>query len=166
MSTSSAAGLRRCVVCAQPVSPKKLVLVRDDRPAHRACRPVTGVPVRVAAEAAAAAAARKPKPPKPMSRTEMLRRIDELRRRDARRAAEQGRGKAGGRGAKSVGGGRGANSAKSPGGGRGAAKSAKSVKKVPGPGVGGSGEAGPQPYYGVEMKSVGGRWVQMRPDSE
>ncbi|MFE6786171.1 hypothetical protein ACFVFF_28335 [Streptomyces sp. NPDC057680] len=157
MSTSSAAELRRCVVCAQPVSPKKLVLVRDNRPAHRACRPVTGVPVRVAAEAAAAAAARKPKAPKPMSRAEMLRRIDELRRRDARRAAEQGRGKAGGRGAKSVGGGRGA--AKS-------AKSAKSVKKVPGPGVGGSGEAGPQPYYGVEMKSVGGRWVQMHPDSE
>ncbi|MFB8083737.1 hypothetical protein [Streptomyces sp. NPDC056013] len=155
MSTSSAAGLRRCVVCAQPVSPKKLVLVRDNRPAHRACRPVTGVPVRAAAEAAAAAAARKPKAPKPMSRAEMLRRIDELRRRDARRAAEQGRGKAGGRGA-----------AKSVGGGRGAAKSAKSAKKVPGPGVGGSGEAGPQPYYGVEMKSVGGRWVQMHPDSE
>ncbi|WP_073915563.1 hypothetical protein [Streptomyces sp. CB02009] len=164
MSTSSAAGLRRCVVCAQPVSPKKLVLVRDDRPAHRACRPVTGVPVRVAAEAAAAAAARKPKPPKPMSRTEMLRRIDELRRRDARKAAEQGRGKAG-----AVGGGRGAKSAKSAksaGGGRGVAKPAKSVKNVPGPRVGGSGEAGPQPYYGVEMKSVGGRWVQMHPDSE
>ncbi|MGW7284785.1 hypothetical protein ACWGH4_04700 [Streptomyces sp. NPDC054847] len=26
--------------------------------------------------------------------------------------------------------------------------------------------ATPQPYYGVEMKSIGGRWVQMHPDSE
>lgn len=127
---------------------------------------MTGVPVRVAAEAAAAAAARKPKPPKPMNRAEMLRRIDELRRRDARKAAEQGRGKAG-----AVGGGRGA-------------KPAKPAKDVPAPRAGGSREAGrgqgrtpssgvraaapagPQPYYGVEMKSVGGRWVQMHPESE
>ncbi|MFE6938801.1 hypothetical protein [Streptomyces chartreusis] len=24
----------------------------------------------------------------------------------------------------------------------------------------------PQPYYGVEMKFIDGRWVQMHPDSE
>ncbi|MFD9247539.1 hypothetical protein ACFV0D_37585, partial [Streptomyces sp. NPDC059556] len=65
MSTSSAAELRRCVVCAMPVSPKKLVLVRDNRPAHRACRPVTGVPVRVAAEGGGGAAPRPAAPPTP-----------------------------------------------------------------------------------------------------
>ncbi|WP_157870049.1 MULTISPECIES: hypothetical protein [unclassified Streptomyces] len=32
--------------------------------------------------------------------------------------------------------------------------------------VGGAAAAQPQPYYGVEMKSIGGRWVQMHPDSE
>ncbi len=25
---------------------------------------------------------------------------------------------------------------------------------------------GPQPYYGVEMKRIGGQWVQMHPESE
>ncbi|GAA3062760.1 hypothetical protein GCM10017562_30240 [Streptomyces roseofulvus] len=141
MSTFKPTGsdFRRCVVCGNPVSPKKLVLVRDGRPAHRACRPVTGVPVRLAAARAAAAAAAAPKPAKPMSRAEMLRRIDELRRRDARKKAAPAKKAAADK------------------------KAAGLARKPPAPGARSS---RPQPYYGVEMKSVGGTWVQMHPESE
>ncbi|WP_031014366.1 hypothetical protein [Streptomyces sp. NRRL F-5727] len=151
MSTFKPTGsdFRRCVVCGNPVSPKKLVLVRDGRPAHRACRPVTGVPVRLAAARAAAAAAAAPKPAKPMSRTEMLRRIDELRRRDARKKAASAKKAAPEKKAAPV---------------RAAGKKkAGRATKPPAPGLPSS---RPQPYYGVEMKSVGGAWVQMHPESE
>lgn len=158
MSTFKPTGsdFRRCVVCGNPVSPKKLVLVRDGRPAHRACRPVTGVPVRLAAARAAAAAAAAPKPAKPMSRADMLRRIDELRRRDARKKAASAKKAAPVKKAA-------AGKQAAPGKKAAGTKAAGLAKKPPAPGVGGS---RPQPYYGVEMKSVGGAWVQMHPESE
>ncbi|MDX2294688.1 MULTISPECIES: hypothetical protein [Streptomyces] len=152
MSTFKPTGsdFRRCVVCGNPVSPKKLVLVRDGRPAHRACRPVTGVPVRLAAARAAAAAAAAPKPAKPMSRAEMLRRIDELRRRDARKKAASAK--------------KAAPAKKAAADKKAAGKKAAGLaRKPPAPGARSS---RPQPYYGVEMKSVGGTWVQMHPESE
>ncbi|MDV9191188.1 hypothetical protein R6L23_23795 [Streptomyces sp. SR27] len=165
-----------------PISPKKLVLVRDGRPAHRACRPVTGVPVKVAAAAAAA-----PKPAKPMSRGEMLRRIEQLRKRDAqkpgtasKRTAAKGtaaKGTAPAKAGRPV-------AAKKAAGKKAAGRPVPvpvPVKKAAGKKAapervssagrsrvrsGVSPAAQPQPYYGVEMKSVGGRWVQMHPDSE
>ncbi|MFJ6103578.1 hypothetical protein ACIQHY_21525 [Streptomyces sp. NPDC092359] len=181
MSTSSSAGLRRCVVCAQPVSEKKLVLVGDRRPAHRACRPVTGVPVRVAVAAATRAAATKPKAPKPMSRAQMLRRIDELRERDARKArdAEKERAAkkaAAARKAASSAGKTSASAGRAAPAKKAAAPKRASVGKdasgrgrtpsAPATGARSPAPAAPPPYYGVEMKRIGGRWVQLHPDSE
>ncbi|MEW5654027.1 hypothetical protein [Streptomyces cinereoruber] len=96
----------------------------------------------------------------------MLRQIEELRKRDARKKAlaeNPGR-------AKSA-----APKKKAASTGAAAAKPAPSAKRGRAragspPSAGGrTSTAAPvqsQPYYGVEMKSIGGQWVQMHPDSE
>ncbi|MFD9613123.1 hypothetical protein ACFWWS_27600 [Streptomyces sp. NPDC059083] len=160
MSTSKSSAFRRCIVCSSPISPKKLVLVRGGLPAHRACRPVTGVPVQAAKAAAAASRAAAPKPDKPMSRAEMLRQIDELRRRDARKKAAEAAGTAS---AKKVSPRKAAARKDAPAvRGRGRSSAAPAAVTRSGAPV----SRQPQPYYGVEMKSVGGQWVQMHPESE
>ncbi|MEU3945546.1 hypothetical protein [Streptomyces sp. NPDC029526] len=75
--------------------------------------------------------------PKDISRAELLKRIDALRKRDAKKKA-------------------------------GAAKVRSAVRPKPStaPQRGKRPDIPPQPYYGVEMKFIDGRWVQMHPDSE
>ncbi len=83
-----------------------------------------------------------------MSRAELLKRIEELRARDAKKkpaARPQPR-----------------SSQPKP-----KPKATAKAKAAPRPGgAAGRRPTAPQPYYGVEMKSVGGRWVQMHPESE
>ncbi|MFF3247053.1 hypothetical protein ACFYWY_25735 [Streptomyces sp. NPDC002870] len=110
---------------------KKLVIIKGARAAHRACRLLTGG--EPAASAAPPGRARKQKQ---MSRTELLRRIQELRERDAKKKP-QAKGQP-----------------------RPRPKAKASTKRATSPTI------APQPYYGVEMKSVDGRWVQMHPESE
>jgi hypothetical protein len=75
--------------------------------------------------------------PKDISRAELLRKIEALRKRDAEK--KPGAAKA-----------RPADCPKPP------TASHRGKRPVP----------PPQPYYGVEMKFIDGRWVQMHPDSE
>ncbi|CAL9545211.1 hypothetical protein SUDANB106_04336 [Streptomyces sp. enrichment culture] len=75
--------------------------------------------------------------PKDISRAELLRRIEALRKRDAKTKP----------GAAKV------RPARRP---KPQAASHRGKRPVP----------PPQPYYGVEMKFIDGRWVQMHPDSE
>ncbi|MER6483024.1 hypothetical protein ABT264_05730 [Streptomyces virginiae] len=136
---------------------KKLITLKGGRPAHRACGPSAGGRPRVAPSPGAAPAAtpfakqQKPKQ-KPMSRAELLKRIEELRARDAKKkptARPQPR------------------SSQPKPKSRATAKATAKAKAAPRPGgAAGRRPTAPQPYYGVEMKSVGGRWVQMHPESE
>ncbi|MFI1432019.1 hypothetical protein [Streptomyces lydicus] len=75
---------------------------------------------------------------KQMSRTELLRRIEELRQRDAKKKPQVAKGQSG----------------KRPGPRPQATVRANSRTVAP------------PPYYGVEMKRLNGRWVQMHPESE
>ncbi|WP_133243214.1 hypothetical protein [Streptomyces scopuliridis] len=111
---------------------KKLVIIKGGRAAHRSCRPLTGG--EPPASAAPPGRARKRKQ---MSRTELLRRIQELRERDAKKKPQAAKGQPISR-----------------------PKAKASTKRATSPTI------APQPYYGVEMKSVDGRWVQMHPESE
>ncbi|MFC8172318.1 hypothetical protein [Streptomyces sp. NPDC057325] len=142
------AALKRCVVCRLPVSKKKLTTVNGLRPAHRACRPApgpdtstvtvtfTGIRGGTGTPSPFAGLPQAPKQ-KQMSRAKLLKRIEELRQRDEE-------------------------------------KKARAAKAQPRPRIrtkaasprSGTPAAGSQPYYGVEMKSVNGRWVQMHPESE
>ncbi|KOV30974.1 hypothetical protein [Streptomyces sp. H021] len=138
---------------------KKLITLKGGRSAHRACGPSAVGRPRVApspgAAAAATALAKQQKPKqkqKPMSRAELLKRIEELRARDARKKAAA------------------RPQPRSP---QPKAKpkpkpaATTKAKAAPRPGAGSARRpTAPQPYYGVEMKSVGGRWVQMHPESE
>ncbi|MEV6759582.1 hypothetical protein AB0N16_02815 [Streptomyces sp. NPDC051105] len=133
--------LKRCVVCRQPVATKKLVFATDGQPVHRACRtttdrPPSRPPSRPSARPAAAPT-RLTRAPKDISRAELLKRIEALRKRDAKK--------------KPV-------AVKTQPGGRPKPPKPPHLGKRPVP--------PPQPYSGVEMKFIGGRWVQMHPDSE
>ncbi|MFC9812510.1 hypothetical protein ACFVJM_10640 [Streptomyces virginiae] len=130
---------------------RKLITLRGGRSAHRACGPSADGRPRVAPSPGAAPAAtplaqqQKPKQ-KPMSRAELLKRIEELRARDAKKkpaARPQPR-----------------SSQPQP-----KPKATAKAKAAPRPSAAAA-RTTPQPYYGVEMKSVGGRWVQMHPESE
>ncbi|KOU81117.1 hypothetical protein ADK61_08680 [Streptomyces sp. XY66] len=136
---------------------KKLITLKGGRSAHRACGPSAVGRPRVApspgAAPAATALAKQQKPKqKPMSRAELLKRIEELRAQDARKKAAA------------------RPQPRSP---QPKAKpkpkpaATTKAKAAPRPGAGAARRpTAPQPYYGVEMKSVGGRWVQMHPESE
>lgn len=143
------AALKRCVVCRLPVSKKKLTMINGGRPAHRACRPspstdtrtvtVTFTGTRVAPQAPLPLGGLSQAPKrKQMSRAALLKRIEELRQMDEKK-----------RGAQTV--------KKSP---RPRAKTNPASRRTS------TTAAGAQPYYGVEMKSVNGQWVQMHPESE
>lgn len=124
--------LKRCAVCRLPVARKKLVFAADGQPVHRACQSATDrSPTRSAAPPGLTRA------PKDISRAELLKKIEALRKRDAKMKP-------------------------------GAAKvqSADRPKQPTAPHRGKRPVPPPQPFYGVEMKFINGRWVQMHPDSE
>lgn len=102
-----------------------------------------------------------------MSRAELLRRLDELRRRDARKKGAESTGGAAAGKPKPA---RKATAAKKAAARTGSSgTAARGPRRTPSDSAGGVravASGGSQPYYGVEMKSVGGRWVQMHPDSE
>ncbi|MFI6108679.1 hypothetical protein [Streptomyces sp. NPDC051310] len=75
--------------------------------------------------------------PQDISRAELLRRIEALRERDAR--AKPGTTKV---------------------------QPASRPERRPAPHRGQRPPRPPQPYYGVDMKFIDGRWVQMHPDAE
>ncbi|MFD4319037.1 hypothetical protein [Streptomyces sp. NPDC058548] len=138
--------LKRCVVCRLPVSKKKLTTLNGRRPAHRACRPgpdtstvtVTFTGIRVGPEPPAPfAGLPQASKQKQMSRAALLKRIEELRQRDAKKKAQ---------------------TTKTQPRSHAKTKGASARTSTP--------ATGSQPYYGVEMKSVNGRWVQMHPESE
>ncbi|WP_371660217.1 hypothetical protein [Streptomyces sp. NBC_00280] len=114
------------------MSKKKLVIIKGGQAAHRACRPLTG-----GESPASAALPGRARKQKEMSRTELLRRIQELRERDAKKKPQAAKSQP-----------------------RARPKAKASTKRATSP------NTAPQPYYGVEMKSVDGRWVQMHPESE
>lgn len=156
-ASMSKPALKRCTVCRQPVARKKLVLAADGRPVHRACHsPAARPSARPAAPSSGLIRA-----PKDISRAELLRRIEALRKRDAKKKPTVAKK---------------ATVAKKPSVGQKpqAAKVSRGAK-VPSagrPAASASSHRGkgavipPQPYYGVEMKFINGRWVQMHPDSE
>lgn len=122
--------LKRCVVCRLPVARKKLAFASGGQPVHRACQSTTD-------GSRSAAPTGLTRAPKDIGRAELLKRIEALRKRDAKmkpRAANV----------------QPADRPKAP---RASGRANRPV--VP-----------PQPYYGVEMKFIDGRWVQMHPDSE
>jgi hypothetical protein len=129
---TSKAALKHCVVCRLPVARKKLVLAAGGQPVHRACRSTTD-----------RSSTRSPAPsgltraPKDISRAELLKRIEALRKRDATMKARAAK-----------------------------AQPAKRPKPPTAPHRGKLPVRPPQPYSGVEMKFIDGRWVQMHPDSE
>ncbi|KAA6210263.1 hypothetical protein CP979_27140 [Streptomyces filamentosus] len=143
------AALKRCVFCRLPVSKKKLTTISGGRPAHRACCPapapdtstvtVTFAPVRVGPGSSPAFVGLPQAPKqKQMSRATLLKRIEELRKADAKKRAK-------------------ATARQQP---------RTRAKPMPaGPRIGVRSST-PQPYYGVEMKKVDGRWVQQHPESE
>ncbi|MFF7544849.1 hypothetical protein ACFZCU_14690 [Streptomyces canus] len=129
---SSKPALKRCIVCRQPVSRKKLVFATGGQPVHRACRSTKDrLSTRSAASPVLARA------PKDISRAELLKRIEALRKRDAK--AKPGTAKT---------------------------RPADRLKPPTAPRRGKRTVSPLQPYYGVEMKFIDGRWVQMHPDSE
>ncbi|MFJ6777894.1 hypothetical protein [Streptomyces yangpuensis] len=137
---------------------RKLVVIKGGRSAHRACRPLTGGQAS-ATPATASAPAGKPRKQKPMSRAELLRRIQELRARDAKTKPGATKDRAPTRSApKSP---LSSASTASKAGTKGKAKAVSQPKAATGRRA-----ITPQPYYGVEMKSVDGRWGQMHPESE
>ncbi|MCP9943936.1 hypothetical protein LUX12_02545 [Streptomyces somaliensis] len=124
--------LKRCVVCRLPVARKKLVFAPGGRPVHRACRSTTD-----RSSNRSAAPAGLTRAPQDISRAELLKQIEALRKRDAKTKPRTTK-----------------------------------VQPVDRPGPptaphrGKRPVASSQPYYGVEMKFIDGRWVQMHPDSE
>ncbi|MGV9625431.1 hypothetical protein [Streptomyces sp. NPDC003487] len=123
--------LKRCVVCRLPVARKKLVFA-GGQPVHRACQLSKD---RSSTPPMAPAGLNRPS--KDISRAELLKRIDALRKRDAKlkpRAAK--------------------------------VQPVDRPKRPTAPHRGKRPVIPPQPYYGVEMKFIDGRWVQMHPDSE
>ncbi|WP_405389558.1 hypothetical protein OG596_17505 [Streptomyces sp. NBC_01102] len=133
-SVVAASILKKCVICGNPVSDKKLVRLNGNRPAHRGCGPL------LAGKTASASAQRGLAVPKktqrPMSRAELLKRIEELRKRDAKKKVVVKK--------------RQPRSRPEP--------KMTSVRAATPP--------APQPFSGVEMKYRNGRWIQMHPDSE
>ncbi|WP_406384530.1 hypothetical protein [Streptomyces sp. NBC_01618] len=124
--------MKRCTVCRQPVSRKKLVFATGGEPVHRACQSNTD-----RSSTRSAAPFGLPRAPKDISRAELLKRIEALRKRDTKMKP-------------------------------GAAKPQRAERSKP-PAAPRRGKRlvhPPQPYYGVEMRSIDGRWVQMHPDSE
>ncbi|MCT7356677.1 hypothetical protein N4P33_31700 [Streptomyces sp. 15-116A] len=107
---------------------KKLVFAPGGLPVHRACR---STPDR------SAAPTRVTRVPKDISRAELLKRIEALRKRDPKMKSGVAHVQPAGR-----------------------------PKPPTAPHRGKRVVAPPQPYYGVEMKFIDGRWVQMHPDSE
>jgi hypothetical protein len=125
------------------VAKKKLVITKDGQPVHRVCPPVQ--------------AERQKSKPKEMSRTVLLQRIEELRAADATmpQAGKELLERVMKKKPQAV--------KKKPvakGQPRPQLKAEAQSTRATRPGV------APQPYYGVEMKSRGGRWVQMHPESE
>ncbi|MEU0394512.1 hypothetical protein ABZ208_17385 [Streptomyces sp. NPDC006208] len=112
---------------------KKLTFTPGGQPAHRACQSAPDRPPTRAAATPGPARA-----PKDISRAELLKRIEALRKRDPKMNLRAKKAQPGGR-------------PKPP-------PTAPRRNQRP--------VAPPQPYYGVEMKSLDGRWVQMHPDSE
>jgi hypothetical protein len=114
------------------VARKNLVFATGGQPVHRACQSTTD-----------RSSTRSPAPPgltrapKDISRAELLKRIEALRKRDTKMKP-------------------------------GAAKVQPAGRPKPpiAPHRGKRPVSPPQPYYGVEMKPIDGRWVQMHPDSE
>lgn len=124
--------LKRCAICHLPVARKKLVFTTGGQPVHRACLSSTDrSPIRSAAPPSPNRAS------KDISRAELLKKIEALRKRDAKMKP-------------------------------GAAKVQPADRPKPptAPHRGKRPVPPPQPYYGVEMKFIDGRWVQMHPDSE
>ncbi|MEU3400576.1 hypothetical protein [Streptomyces filamentosus] len=153
------AALKRCVFCRLPVSKKKLTTIDGGRPAHRACCPaptpdtrtvtVTFTPIRVGPGSSPAFAGLPQAPKqKQMSRATLLKRIEELRKADARKQAKTA-------------------TRQQP---HTRAKPKPKPKPTSKPTASGSrtgaSASTPPPYYGVEMKKVDGRWVQQHPESE
>ncbi|MFD4763376.1 hypothetical protein ACFWOJ_32365 [Streptomyces sp. NPDC058439] len=114
------------------MSRKKLVFATGGQPMHRACQSNTD-----RSSTRSAAPFGLPRAPKDISRAELLKRIEALRKRDAK--------------------------AKS---GAVMPQRAENPEPPKGPRRGKRLVPPPQPYYGVEMRSIDGRWVQMHPDSE
>ncbi|MBJ7004974.1 hypothetical protein ACFYMX_15970 [Streptomyces griseofuscus] len=124
--------LKRCAVCHLPVARKKLVFAAGGT-AGAPRLPVGHGPLadRSAAPPGLTRA------PKDISRAELLKKIEALRKRDAKMKP-------------------------------GAAKvqPADRPKQPTAPHCGKRPVPPPQPFYGVEMKFINGRWVQVHPDSE
>ncbi|MEU4353610.1 hypothetical protein [Streptomyces virginiae] len=140
---------------------KKLVVMSGGRSAHRSCRPSAGGP-RVASTPGAARAATavvKQQKQKPMSRTELLKRIQELRARDAKKKPAAAKDRSAARlQPKST---QPKSKTKAP------TKAKAKAKAVPRANAAATHRTTtPPPYYGVEMKCIDGRWVQMHPESE
>ncbi|MBK3644876.1 hypothetical protein [Streptomyces sp. MBT33] len=124
--------LKRCVVCRQLVGRKKLVFAAGGQPLHRACQSSTE-----RSSTRSATRFELTRAPKDISRAELLKRIEALRKRDVKmkpRAAKV----------------RPVDRLKPP------TASHRDKRTVP----------PPQPYSGVEMRFRDGRWLQMHPDSE
>ncbi|AEM85875.1 hypothetical protein [Streptomyces violaceusniger] len=124
--------LKLCVVCRQPVGKKKRVFATGGQPVHRTRQSPT--------DRSATRSAAPPgliRAPKDISRAKLLKRIEALRKLNAK--MKPGAAKA-----------QSADRPKPP--------TALHLGKRPNP--------SPQPYYGVDMKFTDGRWVQMHPDSE
>ncbi|MER7802818.1 hypothetical protein ABTX71_21090 [Streptomyces parvulus] len=124
--------LKRCAVCRLPVARKKLVFAPGGLPVHRACRSTTDC-----SSPRSAAPTRVTRVPKEISRAELLKRIEALRKRDPKMKPGVAQVQPAGR-----------------------------PKPPTAPHRGKRLVAPPQPYYGVEMKFIDGRWVQMHPDAE
>jgi hypothetical protein len=113
------------------VAAKKLVLAVDGQPVHRACRTTTDRP-----PARSVAPPRLARAPKDISRAELLKRIEALRKCDAKKKPVAVKASPVGR-----------------------------PKRPKPPHLGKRPVPPPRPYSGVEMKFIGGRWVPMHPDS-
>ncbi|MEU3100204.1 hypothetical protein [Streptomyces griseoflavus] len=145
-ASKSKPALKRCAVCRNSVARKKLVLTAGGQPVHRACRTSADrLPGRSATPSGITRA------PKDISRDEMLRRIAALRKGDAKAQPKPG-------------------AVTKPGAPKKRGTAKVPPARRPKPPVtshrGTQASRPPQPYYGVEMKFIDGRWVQMHPDSE
>ncbi len=145
-ASKSKPALKRCAVCRNSVARKKLVFTASGQPVHRACRPSADrLPGRSATPSGITRA------PKDISRDEMLRRIAALRKGDAKAKPKPG-------------------AVTKPGAPKKRGTAKVPPARRPKPPVtshrGTQASRPPQPYYGVEMKFIDGRWVQMHPDSE
>ncbi|MEU9396725.1 hypothetical protein AB0D86_42855 [Streptomyces sp. NPDC048324] len=124
--------LKRCVVCRLPVARKKLVFAPGGQPLHRCCQSTTD---RSATRSGAPTGLTRA--PKDIERAELLKRIEALRKRDAKTKPQAAM-----------------------------VRPADRPKPPTAPRRANQPVAPPQPYHGVEMKFIDGRWVQMHPDSE